>query len=657
MVLLMFQPGEESGAAGTVERPKPCGLTTLEATIRVADNGHLECAPGEPIEVRQDVVKLQPDSGAIVSTIAENKVAKRTPVAAFFVLTDFQLADEESPARQEWADGACSGGSNWFLRPQEAMVPHLLNAQVGAANAIAQEGSPMLDTSLDFALALGDLADNAQHNELRSVIDILDGNKLVDPDSGTDGYDGVQRVNPRGSPNEDGARRPIRSPINGHSIQDLANEPFWATGLRTEQGPLPWYSLVGNHDVKFQGIGPISEDSGDFPPYRAHAVGSLKVMASSEGFRQELCNDPTLLRDRAFWESVNSDPSTTRSVPDDPDRRLLDRGELIDEYSTTTGVPVGHGLRPTDEASATRCVDRQGRPLERGCYAFDHGLLRVIALDTAPGDGFSAGGNVDRAQFKWLERELTAHSMTNVGDDGKRRAAGRKDRLIVVLSHHTLGTMGKRPTPEAPPNQGDFTGNDLKRLLLRFPNVILHLNGHVHRNGIRARRDPVSDGHYWEVTTSSIAAPPHQSRTIEIADNGDGTMSIFTVMVDPAVAPNHRHIDFGRDDDTDEVALSGNEVKQSIAEDWLASAALEVGRYDPGADLTKKGTPADRNVELLMDAPFPLRAREARATEAEASDAPSRSSTWWRWSLLAAVTIGGTGVLGVLLSRRRRTVP
>jgi metallophosphoesterase (TIGR03767 family) len=576
-------------SSAQIHTPEPCGLTTLDATLRIGEeSGLLECGPGEPLVVREDLA----DRGS---------TANRTPLTAFFSIADVQLADEESPARGEWADKCEQHPASAAFRPHETMVPHLMNAHVRAANLIAERGSPVLGASFDFVVGLGDLADNQQFNEIRWIIDIFDGHKLVDPDSGADGYDGVQGADPRGAKGE------ALTPVEGQSVLDLANEPFWAEGLS-----LRWYSLPGNHDVKTQGT--ISDDN---PAWRAfvrrHAVGTLKVMDLAPDYQQRLCEDPSLLGDPAFWQQVLANPGTTKIVPADPKRMPLYRSPQartqqdldvclnltgnehcrttwVEEHFHTTGKPEGHGY------GDKRCKDDAGNLLPRACYSFTRGQFHYIALDSNPPEGLESG-NIDPAQFAWLEKELTAYSSTCYDEQGKEVCKPAKDKLIVIFSHHPFESMDNTGIP--PGSSSGKTAEELRDLLLRFPNVILMADGHTHKNKIWPWPSERDTG-FWEVNTSAIADYPHQSRTIEIADNGNGTLSIFAVVFDAATPPDARAIDWTMDDRTNEKAKG---AKRRINEDWLASWGREVGFYDPQADLTKIGEPEDRNVELLLPAP------------------------------------------------------
>ncbi len=77
-------------------------------------------------------------------------------------------------------------------------------------------------------------------------------------------------------------------------------------------------------------------------------------------------------------------------------------------------------------------------------------------------------------------------------------------------------------------------GPALVRLLLAHPQVLLWVNGHVHRNAVTPHRASGRHGGFWEVTTASHIDWPLQSRSIELADNGDGTLSVFTTVIDSA---------------------------------------------------------------------------------------------------------------------------
>ena len=631
------------GAQEAVPAPnEACGLTTLDATIELAPDGTLQCGPGHELVVREDL-----------ATASLDRAEGRTPLASFFAIADVQLADEESPARGEGADPCypSPGISSSAHRPHETMVPHLMNAHIRAANAIAAAGSPNLGDDFDFLVGLGDLADNQQYNEIRWIIDILDGGRLIDPDTGNDlvlggnGYDGPQAGDPTGAndrtPDDFGAGLP-------DSVLELANEPFWATGFRASNDlaaeRLPWYSLPGNHDVKVQGTLPdelTGQNHDDMKAwravYRAYYTGHAKVAFQDlpPERKQKLCAAFEEQDQALFIEAMTeilSDPvgsaghkivaadesrmplyrSQEIKQPGDeeaclaaatPARALASdicRSSWIDEHRVTDGIPVGHGYGTADDDGSPRCRDENGALLERACYSFTEGLFHYIALDSNPPEGAETG-SIDPAQFEWLEREMIANSTRYFDADGGEvvNEAGT-DRLIVVLAHHPSDSMGM----EFQPVSNDKDGEEFRELLLRFPNVILNANGHTHQNKIWARENNELGTGYWEVNTSAIADYPTQSRTIEIADNHDGTLSIFGTVFDALVPPSAADVDWAIDDPTDEVALGGAET--AINEDWLASWGREVMFYDPQGNLTKLGEPEDRNVELLIESPFAL---------------------------------------------------
>lgn len=216
-------------------------------------------------------------------------------------------------------------------------------------------------------------------------------------------------------------------------------------------------------------------------------------------------------------------------------------------------------------ATVSVTPDAARHPLERnrkgrsGYYVHDSGVVRVIVLNTACVAG-GADGCVDREQFAWLEQRLIeAHD---------------EQRVVVVAMHHPLFTMRNTRVP------GAAGGEELRRLLHRFGNVVLCLNGHIHMNLVQPHPNPDGGG-FWEVTTSSLVDWPCQGRVVEIFDAGRGEVAIACTMVDH-----------------DGPADPGAAV--SSAE--MAGLHRQLALNDPiaGQVTTRAGMPPDRNVILSV---------------------------------------------------------
>jgi hypothetical protein len=121
--------------------------------------------------------------------------------------------------------------------------------------------------------------------------------------------------------------------------------------------------------------------------------------------------------------------------------------------------------------------------------------------------------------------------------------------------------------------------------------VVAWVDGHTHVNQVWAhRRDPqdAGAGGFWEINTASHVDWPQQSRLLEIADNRDGTLSIFATMVDHA-GP----------------AAYGGRLGGPVP---LAGLARELAANDwQERDTDRRGAREARNVELLVAAPAFLR--------------------------------------------------
>jgi hypothetical protein len=179
--------------------------------------------------------------------------------------------------------------------------------------------------------------------------------------------------------------------------------------------------------------------------------------------------------------------------------------------------------------------------------------------------------------------------------------------------------------------------------------VILHVAGHSHENRIVAHRDAGGRA-YWEVNSAAIADWPNQSRTIEVANNRDGTLSIFTVVFDAATAPDVRTLSWTDDDPT-------AEPSGAINEPWLASLARETALHDPQFSEAQlrvaEGQPRDRNAELLLAAPAWLERRVAPATQGPKPAAPVALPATGGGSI-AGLAVAVTAVMALCALRRRR---
>ena len=335
------------------------------------------------------------------------------------------------------------------FRPQEALSGQLLAAAVRALDR--EHPQAVVET--------GDLVDNAQANELDEALAVLHGGG-VDPNSGSPGYQGVQSAsNP-----DPFYYRPDVDPPRHPGLLARAEEPFTSPGLR-----MPWYPVVGNHDVLVQGnLAPT-------PQTEAVAVGSRKLVSlrrpALEAVRRRGLS-------RASVDAVLAGglPGRTIRVAADPARRELEASAVLARLRRASG----HGGR--------------GPLLD---YSFDLGpRVRAIVLDTIR-RGVGARGVVRPSQLRWLRQQL-------------RRAGSR---WVVVFSHTPL-----------PSCDGDRAALSL---LTRDRRVVVAVAGDTHRNSIRRL------GRLILVSTSSLADWPQQTRMFRLSALPNGGALLETWTVDP----------------------------------------------------------------------------------------------------------------------------
>jgi hypothetical protein len=434
-----------------------------------------------------------------------------------------------------------------------------------------------------------DVAEDGRYDGVRGGGEYYEADSSAGAEAGNDtedgpGYSPVQDENVR----EAGRTTAVR---DFPGLFEAMNEPFEATGL-----DIPWYGIFGNHDGLIQGNAPRN------PAYEALAVSCTKVTglpAEDERAIRDSSDRATAMAMvlSGILERAQEDDATfAHDVPADPRRRPLRKAEYIAEHFRSSGQPAGHGFTAENVASG----------MGNYSYAPKPGL-RHIVLDTVAEAGLEEG-NLDDVQFRWLHEELLKADAAN--------------EIVLVFAHHSLRTMGQPPVSPFPPGDGGgnllpdvhfgegprnsgqqapclvttpgappYPAETVRCLLLRHDNVIAFVNGHEHANRITPYRGGPGQPGFWEINTASHIDWPQQSRVIDVLDNPGRTLTIATAVIDHAAAPNPGD---GTSDD-------------SVAR--LASISRELSFNDPDAATGEdgsgdaRGATTDRNALLVVPDP------------------------------------------------------
>ncbi|MFV8128465.1 TIGR03767 family metallophosphoesterase [Streptomyces syringium] len=520
----------EDVAAAT---PTGAGTTLVSVAAPGGTTGYrrLGEGPGWPRVVRSELATGRP-----------GREDRRTTLASFVQFTDLHLTDVQHPLRYEFFRAGDAGA--W--RPHEALTLPGAVALVERVNKLRR--GPATGTPLGFVITTGDNGDENAKIEAEWFLTALSGGRLNPQTGDPRRYEGVQDSglklywHPDSALNDDDKKLGYpRIPGYLRAATRRVDSP----GLR-----IPWYSTFGNHDLLSGGCYPAK---GSF--IEEVCVGNKKLQTISAAEAKWLMEgevagvDPKGERIRAL---LREHKKNLRTVTADPRRVPLSAREYIAAHLDPAHKgrgPLGHGytranLDSGDLYYSFRVSDR----------------VVGISLDsTDPGGHYQ--GSLGTAQLKWLERTLKDH----------------RDEYALIFSHHPSWSMNNLTPDPARPGEKRHDGNELIALLQRHPNVLAWINGHSHRNRVRPR------GSFWEVSTASHVDYPQLARVIEVTDNKDGTVSLFTTLIESAAPYRTDYAD--------------------LSQTGLASLYRELAFNAPGSDGSLAGSPTDRNTELLLARP------------------------------------------------------
>ncbi|MEU5885794.1 TIGR03767 family metallophosphoesterase [Streptomyces sp. NPDC047461] len=473
------------------------------------------------------------------------RAGRRTALAAFVQLTDLHLIDAQHPLRLEYLRS--TDVHAW--RPQEALTVHGAIALVERINAL--RGAPVTGAPLHFAMTTGDNTDNNAKSELEWFLKVMSGGRVTANTGDPRQYEGVQNSGIKQYWQPDTT---VRDADKQRGFPHLGG--FLAAAIRELNSPglnLPWYSTVGNHDSMPLGCYASHGDSW----LTEYAVGGKKLMSLPAAEAKKLqdaikkAKDP---RGVGFRDLLRTHARDMRSVTPDELRAPFTPREYVRAHLD----PAYRGLGPVGHGYSTANLDAGTQ-----YYSFRIAEDVIgISLDTTDAGGHYEG-SVGTAQMKWLDRTLKDN----------------KDSYAVVFSHHTSKSMDNtRPDP-ARPGERRHTGAEVVTLLGRHRNVLAWVNGHIHRNEITPHA--VGNGRsFWEISTASHVDYPQLARVVELVDNKDGTISLFTTCVESS-AP-HR-TDFA-----------------DLSQTGLSALYRELSYNAPGGRTDLAGTTGDRNTELVL---------------------------------------------------------
>lgn len=526
-------------------------LETVATPVGSAGYRELTAGPGWPLVVRDEL------TGAI-----GGRDERRTGLASFVQFTDLHLTDAQSPMRFEYLH-PITGSAH---RPHETLTIQGCASLIRRVNSLRT--GPFTGRAPELVVCTGDNTDNHEHAELDWYLTVLAGGTVTPNTGNTREYEGVQNSGSQLYWNPENPDQDLYKKSGFPELPRLlssAIEQFESPGLR-----IPWYTVFGNHDDSVSGTLPPGLPFVDAIYTGSQKLEGLDSEQETEKLAKTMSENP-----RAAAEALPRLRGPIRTVTPDERRNPFTPKEFLSahlDHRYTGAGPRGHGFSEHNAESNT------------GYYTFPIAEgVTGISMDSTCRAGF-VDGALGTEQFEWIERVLEQGSSRYYDASGELVRQDASDQYFVLFSHHTSGTMHNLvPDPERL-FERRHSGEELVALLQRFPNVLAWVNGHTHRNEIIPHRHEHPRRSFWEINTASHVDYPHHARIIELAGNGDGTLSIFTTLIE---ADSPYETDYG-----------------DTGPRGLASLYRELAYNDIHRDDAHLGSAADHNTELLLADPL-----------------------------------------------------
>ena len=280
--------------------------------------------------------------------------------------------------------------------------------------------------------------------------------------------------------------------------------------------PHPWYSVFGNHDDSINGLLPSSDarSTSSIPDDQVHRIQTTRPTWS--------------WRRRLPAPSPSREASTRRRRTTGRSRRMSDESRSPQsDFMTAHLAPDAVGPGPSARVHAPR-----RRPPTSPTTRSRSRPESSVSRSTRPTAAGFMRGSIGTAQLRWLDETLKAGTSRYFDAAGNAGQPHRQRRPTSCCSATTPATHHGQPAARpGQPLELRHLGPELVELVQRYPTVLaVGERPHPLELDHRASRPQRPERSFWEINTASHIEFPQQARIIEVCDNRDGTLSLFTTL-------------------------------------------------------------------------------------------------------------------------------